>query len=171
MEALASQAEVTYRHVTYDGGNPAVIATVAGETEVTTQLASEQAEMIRGGRLRPLAVLGTEPLELQGYGTIPPVTQWLPDIALATNYFGIWAPKDVPPEVLETMDAVWEDRIKNSKALQDYAADRGALFTPYHGDDAHERAMGMVRQNAWLMYDAGKAPNSPADFGIERPGS
>jgi tripartite-type tricarboxylate transporter receptor subunit TctC len=169
MEALASQADVTYRHVTYDGGNPAVIATVAGETEVTTQLASEQAEMIRGGRLRPLAVLDDEPLELQGYGTIPPVTEWLPDIALATNYFGIWAPKDLPPEVLETMTAVWEDKIKNSKALEDYAADRGALFTPYHGNDAHERAMGMVRQNAWLMYDAGKAPNNPADFGIERP--
>ena len=66
MEALAQQTGIEYKHVTYDGGNPAVIATVAGETEVTTQLASEQAEMIRGGRLRPLAVLGAEPLELAG---------------------------------------------------------------------------------------------------------
>jgi len=170
MESLASQADLTYRHVTYDGGNPAVIATVAGETEVTTQLASEQAEMIRGGRLRPLAVLDAEPLELQGYGTIPAVTEWLPDIALATNYFGIWAPKDVPPEVLATMDRIWEDKIKSSKALQHYAADRGALFTPYYGEEAQERAMGMVRQNAWLMYEAGKAPNDPSQFGIEKPG-
>ena len=169
MESLASQADLAYRHVTYDGGNPAVIATVAGETEVTTQLASEQAEMIRGGRLRPLAVLDAEPLELAGYGTIPSVTEWLPDIALATNYFGIWTPKDVPPEVLATMDQIWEEKIKNSKALQDYAADRGALFTPYYGEDAQERAMGMVRQNAWLMYEAGKAPNDPSQFGIEKP--
>src|ERR671919_1820296 len=85
MEALAQQTGVEYKHVTYDGGNPAVIATVAGETPVTTQLASEQAEMIRADRLRPLAVIGTEPLELAGYGTIPPVTQWLPEISLATN--------------------------------------------------------------------------------------
>ncbi|MEM7025130.1 MAG: tripartite tricarboxylate transporter substrate binding protein [Pseudomonadota bacterium] len=169
MESIAQQSGVEYKHVTYDGGNPAVIATVAGETEVTTQLASEQAEMIRANRLRPLAVIGTEPLELAGYGTIPPVTDDLPDISLATNYFGIWTPKDVPPEVLETMTAVWSDTIANSKALQDYAADRGALFTPYHGDDAHDRAMGMVRQNAWLLYDGGKASTSPEDFGIERP--
>jgi tripartite-type tricarboxylate transporter receptor subunit TctC len=169
MEALAQQTGIEYKHVTYDGGNPAVIATVAGETQVTTQLASEQAEMIRGGRLRPLAVLGAEPLELTGHGTIPSVTEWVPDIALGTNYFGIWAPKDVPEEVFAAMDQIWQDKIANSKALQDYAADRGALFTPYYGEDAHERAMGMVRQNAWLLYDAGKAAKSPEEFGIERP--
>jgi tripartite-type tricarboxylate transporter receptor subunit TctC len=169
MEAIAQQTEVEYKHVTYDGGNPAVIATVAGETEVTTQLASEQAEMIRAGRIRPLAVIGTEPLELAGHGTIPPVTDWLPDISLATNYFGIWTPNDVPAEVLETMAKAWGDAITNSKALKDYAADRGALFTPYHGDDAQERAMGMVRQNAWLLHDGGKAAKSPEEFGIDRP--
>ena len=169
IEAIAQQTGVEYKHVTYDGGNPAVIATVAGETEVTTQLASEQAEMIRAGRIKPLAVIGTEPLELAGYGTIPPVTDWIPDISLATNYFGIWTPKDVPTEVLETMGTVWEEEIANSQALKDYAADRGALFTPYHGDEAQERALGMVRQNAWLLYDAGKAAKSPDEFGLERP--
>jgi tripartite-type tricarboxylate transporter receptor subunit TctC len=169
MEAIAQQTGVEYKHVTYDGGNPAVIATVAGETEVTTQLAAEQAEMIRAGRLKPLAVIGTEPLELAGYGTIPPITEQIPEISLATNYFGIWTPKDVPPEVLETMGAVWQDAIANSEALKSYAADRGALFTPYHGEEAQERAIGMVRQNAWLLYDAGKAPNSPEQFGLERP--
>ncbi len=169
MEAIAQQTGVTYKHVTYDGGNPAVIATVSGETEVTTQLASEQAEMIRADRIRPLAVIGTEPLELAGHGTIPPITDEVPDISLATNYFGIWTPKDVPAEVLETMTAVWNDTIANSKALKDYAADRGALFTPYAGDEAQERAMGMVRQNAWLLFDGGKAAKSPDEFGIERP--
>jgi hypothetical protein len=29
--------------------------------------------------------------------------------------------------------------------------------------------MGMVRQNAWLLHDAGKAAKSPDEFGIERP--
>jgi hypothetical protein len=46
-----------------------------------------------------------------------------------------------------------------------------ASFTPYYGEDAHERAMGMVRQNAWLLYEAGKAPNDPSQFGIEKPGA
>ena len=78
MEAIATATGVKYRHVTYDGGNPAVVATVAGETEVTTQLAVEQAEMIRGKRLRPLAVVGDKPLEIEGFGTIPPITRTVP---------------------------------------------------------------------------------------------
>ena len=58
-----------YKHVTYDGGNPAVVATVAGETRSTTQLTAEQTEMIRGKKCAPLAVVGDKPLELDGYGT------------------------------------------------------------------------------------------------------
>ena len=60
---------VTYKHVSYDGGNPAVIATVSGETEVTTQLAVEQAQMIRGKRLRPLAVLSDRRWSLKASAT------------------------------------------------------------------------------------------------------
>jgi len=55
MEAISKATGAKYRHVTYDGGNPAVVATVGGETQVTTQLAVEQAEMIRAKRIRPLA--------------------------------------------------------------------------------------------------------------------
>ena len=169
MEAIAQQTGVEYKHVTYDGGNPAVIATVAGETQVTTQLASEQAEMIRAGRIKPLAVIGNEPLELAGYGTIPPVSDWVENVSFATNYFGIWAPADVPDEVFQTMDKVWEETIANSEALKTYAADRGALFTPIYGEEAQAKAMDMVRQNSWLLYEAGKAENDPSQFGIEKP--
>src|SRR5262249_61955106 len=34
-EAIAKATSVQYRHVTYDGGNPAVVAAVAGGTEGT----------------------------------------------------------------------------------------------------------------------------------------
>ena len=75
MEAVARATGVTYRHVTYDGGNPAVVATVAGETEVTTQLAVEQAEMIRAKRIRPLATVSDKSIDIEGYGTIEPITK------------------------------------------------------------------------------------------------
>ena len=75
IEAFTRALGLKYKHVTYDGGNPAVIAVVSGETEVTTQLAVEQANMIRAKRLNALAVLSDKPLELDGYGTIPPITK------------------------------------------------------------------------------------------------
>jgi tripartite-type tricarboxylate transporter receptor subunit TctC len=169
MESIAAATGVTYKHVTYDGGNPAVIATVAGETQVTTQLAVEQAEMIRAKRIRPLTVLSDTPLELAGYGTIEPITKWLADYNVVGNYFGIWTPKGVPDEVIETMGKVWDEKISKSEALKKYAADRGALFAPYHGADAQKRVLPAVQAFSWLMYERGKAKVSPDSVGIPKP--
>ncbi len=77
------------------------MATVSGETDVTTQLAVEQADMIRGKRLRPLATVSDKPLELEGYGTIPPLSRSLPGFTAPANYFGIFIPKGVPDDVVE----------------------------------------------------------------------
>jgi len=169
MEAIAQAAGVSYKHVTYDGGKPAVLSTVSGETQVTTQLASEQAEMIRAGRLVPLAVLATAPLSLEGHGDIPPITDWLKNIKTANNYFGIWAPADTPAEVFATMDKIWSEQIANSAALKEYAAGRGAFFDPSHGDAAQAAAMPMLQQNVWLLWDGKKAKKNPEEFGIARP--
>jgi tripartite-type tricarboxylate transporter receptor subunit TctC len=47
IEAIKLAGGGDYKPVSYDGGNPAVISTVAGETMATPQLLSEQIEMIR----------------------------------------------------------------------------------------------------------------------------
>ncbi|MBV9782610.1 MAG: tripartite tricarboxylate transporter substrate binding protein, partial [Acidisphaera sp.] len=168
MEMLRQATKGTYRHVPYDGGNPAVIAAVAGETPVVGCLLVEAGDMIRAKRLVPLAAISDKPVPLAGYGDIPPVTQWIPGMAAPLNYFGIWLPKDAPAEISATMTQVWHDRIASSKVLQDYASRRAALFTPLDGAQAHDEAMKLVRQAAWLYYDGGKAKVSPDSLGIGR---
>jgi tripartite-type tricarboxylate transporter receptor subunit TctC len=169
MEAIARAAGVKYRHVTYDGGNPAVVATVAGETQVTTQLAVEQAEMIRGKRLRPLATVSDKALEIEGYGSIEPVTRTLPGMRIPTNYFGVFIPKGVPPDVVNTVDRIWGDHVSRSEALKKYATSRGALFAPMSGQDAQKAAMPAVQANAWLLHAGGKTKVSPDSVGIAKP--
>jgi tripartite-type tricarboxylate transporter receptor subunit TctC len=169
MEAIARAAGVKYRHVTYDGGNPAVVATVAGETQVTTQLAVEQAEMIRGKRLRPLATVSDKALEIEGYGSIEPVTRTLPGMRIPTNYFGVFIPKGVPPDVVNTVDRIWGDHVSRSEALKKYATSRGALFAPMSGQDAQKAAMPAVQANAWLLHAGGKTKVAPDSVGIPKP--
>jgi tripartite-type tricarboxylate transporter receptor subunit TctC len=169
MEAIARAVGVTYRHVTYDGGNPAVISTVGGETEVTTQLAVEQAEMIRAKRIRPLAVVGDRGISLEGFGEIPPITQWIPGFSAPTNYFGIFVPKGVPPMVVAALDKVWGERISSSEALKKYATSRGALFAPASGADALTKVFPAVQANAWLMHAGGKTKVAPDTVGIPKP--
>jgi tripartite-type tricarboxylate transporter receptor subunit TctC len=169
MEAISKATGVKYRHVTYDGGNPAVVATVGGETQVTTQLAVEQAEMIRAKRIRPLASVSDKPVVIEGYGTIEPITKWVPNFKAATNYFGIFVPKGVPAEVVATLEKLWASEIMNNEALRKYATSRGAVFAPVAGDAAQKAALPAVQANAWLMHDTGKSKVSPDTVGIPRP--
>ena len=169
MELISKVTGVKYRHVTYDGGNPAVVATVAGEADVTTQLAVEQADMIRGKRLRPLATVSDKALELEGYGMIPPLAETLPGFTAPTNYFGIFIPKGVPDEVIKTLEKIWAEQIVKSDALKKYAASRGALFAPQFGEAAQKAVFPAVQANAWLLFDGGKAKVSPDAVGIAKP--
>ena len=168
MEAIAKAAGVKYRHVTYDGGNPAVVATVAGETELTTQLAVEQTEMIKGKRLRPLAVVADEPLAIEGFGTIQPITQTLRGFPKVTTAFGIFIPKGVPAEVAATMDRVWTERVASSDKLKQYAQQKGALFTPAVGKQARDVVWPTVVEDAYMLQEAGMVKVSPESIGIRR---
>jgi len=168
MELVRAATGIRYRHVTYDGSNPAVIAAVSGEVPVVSQLLVEMSQMIKGKRLTPLVALNDKPVMLEGYGEIPPITRWVPGMVAPVHYFGIWLPKDAPADVIRTMDMVWPDRIAKSEALQKYAASRSAIFTPLHGQEAYDGGMKMVRQIAWMYFDAGRAKISPDSVGIPR---
>jgi tripartite-type tricarboxylate transporter receptor subunit TctC len=170
-EALKSVVGGSYRHITYDGGNPAVVATVAGEAQSTTQLASEQAEMVRGKRLRPLAVLSNLALEIEGYGRIPPVTDFITGkLPILSTTFGIVVPKQgTPPEVIETLNMIWATKIPQNAKLRAYALEKGAIFTPAHGQAARDKVWPEIQADAWSFQAAGRAKISPEALNIPKP--
>ena len=157
------------RMITYDGGNPAVIAAASGEVVATTQLAVEQTEMIRAGRLRALTVLSNQPLEVEGIDPVPPITEFVPDFPVAADYFGVFIPVGAPPEVYETVDRVWQEHVMNSEALKSYATERGAVFAPSYGDDALAQAMPVVISEACARVTRGEAVLDPSEIGITCP--
>ena len=165
----ASGGELGARMVTYDGGNPAVIAAVSGEVVATTQLAVEQTEMAKAGSLRPLAVLADAPLVVAGLDPIPPITNWLPNMEIAPDYFGVFVPVGAPQEVYDTLDEIWERRIMTSPELQEYASAGGAVFAPSYGDEAIARVMPVVVAEACARVDRGEAVVDPSEFGITCP--
>jgi len=145
------------------------VATVSGETDVTTQLAVEQAEMIRGKRIRSLATVSDQPLELEGFGVIEPLSKTLPGFKMPANYFGIFVPKGVPDEVVKTLEKIWAENIMKNEALKKYAANRGALFGPSYGAAAQTAVFPAVQANVWLLQAGGKTKVSPDTVGIPKP--
>jgi tripartite-type tricarboxylate transporter receptor subunit TctC len=169
IETIKKFTGIDYKHITYDGGNPAVIAVVSGEADVVTQLSSEETDMLKAGKLRALAVLDDNPLEIQGYGTVPPITKWIPEFKGAPIYFGIFIPKGVPDDVIQTLGKLWDSVIMKSDRLKEYAAGRGAVFAPSWGDEAQKRAFPKIQEDAWLKWDSGAAKIEPDKVGIPRP--
>ena len=99
LEVFKSATGTTPRHVPYAGGNPAVIATISGESNVVMQLSMEEADMIRAKKLKPLANTSNRTLNISGYGEVPPITKWFPNFPSTGSHFGIMVAKGVPPEV------------------------------------------------------------------------
>ena len=147
----------------------AAVAAASGETEVTTQLAAEQTDMIRAKKIRPLAVVGDKSIEIEGYGTIPPLSQFIPGFKDPINYFGIFVPKAAPPEVKQTLDRIWATEMVKSEALKKYAQSRGAMFAPMAGDEAQKAVFPAIQSYAWTQQAAGKAKVSPDTVGIPKP--
>ena len=167
--ALSAAADVKVEQIVYDGGNPAVLAAVKGEAQATTQLSLTQAEMLRAGRLRPLAVFSGTPMALEGIDDIPPITQWLPDIAPTENFVGIYLPTGVPQEVVDTLSKLWVETLGKSEALSRLCSTRGCginLMTP---DKAMGASMPLIQAAAWGIFDRNEHKVSPADLGIARP--
>lgn len=168
-EALKAAVGGDYKMVTYDGGSPAVKAAVAHETELTTQLVSEQYEMLRAKRLTPLAAFTNASVELPGIGDVPPITLTVPKTQVGPVNFGIWAPKGIPDDVVATMGKVWDSKIKNSKRLTEYAQSKGLAVNVAWGDAAYKQAFPSTQINAWQIHDGGKSKVSPDKVGIPRP--
>lgn len=170
IEMIKSYTDIDYKHLSYDGGNSAVIATVAGECEVVPQLAKEEVDMLKAGKLRALAVLADGPLNIEGYDKeIPSVKKWIPDFVTAPIYFGIFVPKGVPQEVVDTLTAVWNKSLKADESLKKYAAQNAMIFDPAAGDAAVQKSFPMVQLDAWLKFDKGDAVVDPSTIGIPRP--
>jgi tripartite-type tricarboxylate transporter receptor subunit TctC len=125
--------------------------------------------MIKGKRVRPLAVVGNRALEIEGYGSVPPITQWIKDLPAVDTAFGIFIPKGVPAEVVAAVERIWSERIANSEKLKAYAKARSVLFTPLAGKAAHDAVWPTVVTDAWIISDAGMAKVSPEKLGIRKP--
>ncbi len=170
IETLKKYLGFTYTHLTYNSGKEAAISCVAGETDLVPQLAVEEVDLIRGGKLKPLAVLSDKPLTLKGVADpVPPITKWIPQFKAGSNWFGIWVPNDTPDAVKQTIGKAWDKVIANSQLIKDYCLTNGAEFGPSWGAEAQKRVMAYLSPVAWLYFEAGKAKISPDTVGIPKP--
>lgn len=130
-ELFKLMAGVNIVHVPYKGGGPAMLALIAGETQLMFSSIVQTVPNIKAGRLRGLATGGEKR---------SPILPDLPTIAeagvpgyVATNWWGIVAPAGTPKPIINKLHDAIED-VLDSADTQKFLAQQGA--TPIHMSSA-----------------------------------
>ena len=118
-ELFKKMTGVDLVHVPYRGGGPAVIDLLSGQVQVFFGTVSVSIDHIRSGKLRALGV--TTSTRMDVLPDVPPMSDFVPGYE-ANGWEGIVAPKDVPPEIIDTLskeinaalvDANFKSRLAN----------------------------------------------------------
>lgn len=95
-------AQVSMVHVPYRGGAPAIIDTVAGQTQVMFTVGSQSLEYVKAGKLRLLAVTEAERSPL--LPDVPTVAETLPGYEMSV-WYAAYGPAGLPPPVVTRLNA------------------------------------------------------------------
>jgi len=126
-ELFKLTAEVDIQHVPYKGGGPAMLAVIAGETQLMFSSIVQTVPNIQGGQLRALATGGAQR---------SPILPELPTIAeagvpgyVATNWWGIVAPAGTPQPIVDKLHGTIAELL-NSETTKKFLDNEGAA--PVH---------------------------------------
>jgi len=168
--ALEEAAGVQFHYIPFNGSQPSQLAALTGEVDVVLTSISEQAELILGGRLRPLAMVEAEPRDLPGHGMIPAAGDRFPGLARVPvrQFLGFALPADTPREILDRVGTAFERIMKNEELLA-FCEEQLLDVLGLHGEAADRMAQEAERVWTWKLHDLGITVKSPAEFGIPRP--
>lgn len=125
MEQMKMIAGVSIQHIPYKG-TAAVVAGVSGEVELLMDGVSPQLPHIRSGKLKPLAVAGSQRL-----GVLPdvPTFEELGIQGIGTVWLGFVAPRGTPAAIVQQLNGELR-RAVNAPDFRSASEGFGRLVTP-----------------------------------------
>jgi tripartite-type tricarboxylate transporter receptor subunit TctC len=96
-EQLKLLTGINVVHLPYKGGGPALLAVVAGESQLTSISMVPTLPHVRAGRLRAIAL--TSPKRSPLLPDIPTIGETVPGFELV-HWYGIWGPKGLPASIV-----------------------------------------------------------------------
>jgi tripartite-type tricarboxylate transporter receptor subunit TctC len=100
-ELFKMMAGVEMVHVPYRGGGPALADLMGGQVQLFFGTTASTIQLIKSGKLRALAVTTAE--RSTALPDIPTVAEIVPSYE-ASSWYGIGAPRNTPPEIIERLN-------------------------------------------------------------------
>ncbi|MBL6079956.1 tripartite tricarboxylate transporter substrate binding protein [Belnapia sp. T18] len=139
-------AGVDLQHIPYRGSGQALPDLVAGNVQLMFDSAASSADLLREGRLRPLAV--TTDARIPAFPDLPTIAEaGVPGYAIST-WYGIWAPAQTPDAIVNRMQQAVAEGLAAPEAAERLAA-LGAIPVAETPD-----RFGAFLRSEWTRYAA-----------------
>lgn len=169
-EVVKAIAGADYKHITYEGGGPALTATLAGEVDFCPQLLAEYKDLIISGDVRCLGTLSDQDIELAPGVVVKSILNNYPEASKFVpmgEVTGILIPKGLDEAKLAKIDAAFE-YASNDKSFKDFADVRSFSVIPMGRAESQKYLDDFASKASYLMWDAGAVSIDPAKFGFTR---
>ncbi|MEM0977761.1 MAG: tripartite tricarboxylate transporter substrate binding protein [Pseudomonadota bacterium] len=168
--ALENGTGAKFKFVPYKGSAPGQEAALAGEVALVVTSLAEQAPLIEGGQLKPLAMLTPESADIAGmsvpsaFDIYPSVGEYLP----LKQAIGFAVHNSASDDVKAALSAAFEKAIA-SDVVADWAAANYYDVGGQYGEEASAIFAKLESNFAWTLFDLEAAKVNPMELGIEKP--
>jgi tripartite-type tricarboxylate transporter receptor subunit TctC len=168
--AFEKGAGIQLNFIPYDGSAPAQNAAMTGEVSVVITSAQEQSELIKAGKLRPLAMLVPSAFTLgdkkipSAFEPYPGLSKYLP----LQQQIGFAIRRDAPESVKKVLRRAFATAMKSEPVVK-FGQERYFELTGLTGDEANKIFDKLESQFGWNLWELGAAKVDPSTLGIPKP--
>ncbi|MGB4585743.1 MAG: tripartite tricarboxylate transporter substrate-binding protein [Rectinemataceae bacterium] len=158
-----------FNFIPYDSSAASQNAAMTGEVSLVITSVQEQAELIKAGRLRPLAMLIPTDFDFKGtkipsaFTTYPGLSQYLP----LEQQIGFAIRKDAPEAIKAQLQAAFKKAMM-AEPVQKFGQDRYFTMKGLVGKEANDIFDKLESVFSWTLWDLGAAKVDPSTLGISR---
>jgi putative tricarboxylic transport membrane protein len=162
-----------FKAVPYEGGAPSAMAVAKKEVDFGTSDLSEALTVIKSKMVRPIFVFDDKPFDLEGFGVIPPITEFVPQmkdkLSAGKGFRALGYAKGIPEDRIKKLIDAFKIAMA-SDAVKDFGKKTLLPLNGTVGADADKVWVNQTQVQAWLLYDIKEAKKNPEELGIPRLG-
>jgi len=169
--ALENGTGAKFSFIPYTGSAPAQNAAMAGEVSLVVTSLAEQQQLLRGGKLRPLAMLIPDAFNVEGLGSIPSAFDSYPGLSKylpISQAIGMAVPADTPADVKAVLEAAFKKAMATEK-MKEWAKANYYLLSGATGEEAKQIFNKLESLFAWTLWELKAAKVDPASLNIPKP--
>jgi len=169
--AVENGSGAEFNFIPYKGSAPAQNAAMTGEVSVVVTSLAEQQQLLRGGKLRPLAMLIPDAFNVEGLGSIPSAFDSYPGLSKylpISQAIGMAVPADTPADVKAVLEAAFKKAMATEK-MKEWAKANYYLLSGATGEEAKQIFNKLESLFAWTLWELKAAKVDPASLNIPKP--